>query len=190
MLEKQNEQSHNSNFESLEATAQLVPKYPQPKILLLDMQEETETILKAAGYQITVGSFGVPYKVNQCDGLAPVITNDNLPWNLAEQEIIVIDLLPNTIADKPIGKKHTSPGSYDWWASCNQGVIDPRPRSMAINQKVFDRILSHGGVFIVFAAARKSQELAGGSIKYGGFRKECDISSNNWSFLSILNSVK
>lgn len=189
MLEKQNEQSHNSKFESLEATAQLVPKYPQPKILLLDMQEETKTLLKAAGYQITVGSFGVPYKVAQCDDLAPVITNDDLPWNFAEQEIVVIDLLPNTIADKPIGEKRTSPGSHDWWASCNQGVIDPRPCSMATEQESFDRILSHGGVFIVFASARMSQELALGYIKYRSFVKERDISYNNWSFLSILDSV-
>lgn len=77
------------------------PKYSRPQILLLDMQPETGDTLKAAGYNVTVGSFGSPYQVDKHDGFEPVITNDDLPFHLSEQEVVVIDLLPND----PIARK-------------------------------------------------------------------------------------
>jgi hypothetical protein len=152
------------------------------------MQSETGDTLKAAGYNVTVGSFGSPYKVDKHDGFEPVITNDDLPLHLSEQEIVVIDLFPNDpIAQSP-EEKHTSPGENDWWASCSQGVIDPRPRSMAVNQEALDRILSHGGVFVIFAYPRHLQKLIWGHLEYGHLVETDKIPFDNWSFLSILNS--
>ena len=79
----------------------------------------------------------------------------------------------------------------DWWAKCSRGVIDPRPRAMAMVHDEFDRILQNGGAFVVFSDGRDNQELAwarhyGG---YNGFSIAQDIPFNNWSFLSILSNL-
>jgi hypothetical protein len=164
-------------------------KYPQPKILLIDMPSHAEVMLREAGYNVSVGSFGTPYKVPKTDKLLPVINHSALPINFTEQDIVVVDLaLPKAVDELP-GEKHTSDGQNDWWASCKWGIIDPRPRLMVQAQEDFDRILTHGGVFIIFAEQRISQKLAFGHIKYQAFVKESDISYDNWSFLSILDCM-
>ncbi len=118
----------------LESSDPPVMKYPTPKILLVDMKDQTEAVLKTEGYNVTTGSFGVSYKVPMDDNFKPIIMNGNLPPNYNEQEIIVIDLVPAAPLVQSQGEKHTSPGEHDWWASCNRGVIDPRPRFMAVTQ--------------------------------------------------------
>lgn len=187
MSEEKNEKSHDQKPKFSETIAESVLKYTKPKILLIDLQEEAETLLNAAGYNVTVGSFGCPYKVDKSDSLQPIITNENLPWNLSEQEIVVIDLLPNTPVEQVSGEKHTTPRENDWWASCSEGVIDPRPRSMLIQQKSFDRILEHCGVFIIFADIRRRQKQFLGHLNYGHFVEDREIPFDNWCFLSILN---
>jgi hypothetical protein len=160
-------------------------KYPQPKILLIDMDRETETVLKSAGYNVSVGSFGNPYKVHQNDSFFPVIANGSLPKNTSEQEIIVIDLAPYEILENPIGEKHVSMGEKDWWASCSIGFIDPRPRLMAEYQEDFDRILEYGGVFVIFATPRFYQITKWAYQDYfGNLKDDIRIKHDNWSFLS------
>ncbi len=164
-------------------------KFPRPKILLMDMEDETEVVLKAAGYNVSTGSFGVPYKVPKSDSFQPVIANGKLPPGFTEQEIIVIDLVPADPLENPRGEKHTSPGENDWWASCNSGVIDPRSRSMAYAQDFFNRIRSHGGTFIIFAHVRDLQKLIWGHT--GAYNQLVEVDKilyDNWCFLSVLDS--
>lgn len=167
-------------------------KYPKPKILLLDMDRDIESNLKDAGYNVSNGSFGIPYKVPKEDGYQPVIVNGSMPSDAAEQEIIIINLLPRNVLDKPIGEKATSPGENDWWASCKYGQIDPRPRRMAWIKDKFDRILKHGGVFIIFADDKKYQELIWGQIDFDNLKIEENLSPSvhNWCFLSELNYLE
>lgn len=134
------------------------PKYPRPKILLVDLENEAEHILKNAGYNVSSGTFGVPYHVLRDDDYSPVIPNGYLP-NFNEQEVVVVNLVPGNSLKGSIGQKVTSPGEPDWWASNTKGMIDPRPRLMAGVQSAADRILLHGGIFIVFADSRNRQEL-------------------------------
>lgn len=161
-------------------------KYDKPKILMIDTPEEATNALLNHGYNVSTGSFGNPYKVTQNDSYKPVICNWKLP-NITEQEIIIIDLEEPEILKEPKGKKHTSEGEDDWWASCNQGLIDPRPRAMRIHRKSFDRILSHGGLFVVFAKNREIQKMKFGHLY--GYPKTLtgqDINFDNWSFLGCL----
>jgi len=79
------------------------PKYPKPKILLLDLESEAESILKDAGYNVTSGSFGVPYKVPRDDNRSPVIPNGSLP-DFAEQEVVAVNLVPDDNLEGPSGK--------------------------------------------------------------------------------------
>ena len=43
-------------------------KYLSPKILLVDVEKDVETLLTTRGFNVTTGSFGTPYKVPKCQG--------------------------------------------------------------------------------------------------------------------------
>ena len=162
-------------------------KYDKPKILLIDTPEEATNALLNQGYNVSTGSFGNPYKVTQNDSYKPVICNHKLP-NVTEQEIIIIDLEEPEILKEPKGEKHTSDGENDWWASCNQGVIDSRPRAMLMCRRIFDRILNHGGLFVIFAKDRETQKMKFGHLYgYPETLTGQDIDFDNWSFLSSLD---
>lgn len=166
------------------------PKYQHPKILLIDTVPEIAETLTKDGYNVSNGTFGTPYKVHKDSGYQPVVVKAALP-NFTEQEIVVIDLVPDDPEAGPPAEKMTPARELDWWAKCSSGVIDPRPRAMAMVQDQFDRILDNGGAFIVFSDTRDRQKLVhaadyGG---YNGFSIERDIPYDNWSFLSILSNL-
>jgi len=161
-------------------------KYDKPKILLIDMPEEASNGLLKQGYNVSIGSFGNPYKVPISDSYQPIICNGSLP-NVTEQEIVIIDLKEPAILKEPKGEKHTSEGENDWWASCNQGVVDPRPRLMTWASDKFDRILNHGGLFVIFAKNRETQKMKMGYISHRYGLQGDSINFDNWSFLSCLD---
>jgi hypothetical protein len=171
-------------------TIQEQPKYPNPKILLIDMPGETEAVLQVEGYNVCTGSFGTPYRVEKSSRFYPVVSNGALPPNFVEQEIIVIDLEPVDVLDEMQGEKHFPLEENDWWASCVNGFIDPRPRLMLMSRDNLDRILSHGGVFIIFAQAPYPQEMKLGYTYGNNFIAEGELAYDNWSFLSILRGLE
>jgi hypothetical protein len=163
------------------------PKYPKPKILLIDIKDNSKDLLLSEGYNVSEGTFGTPYKVKKADSLLPVIINQPYP-DCYEQEIVVIDLVPGDSLDGPTEEKCVSDGENDWWASCSAGIIDPRPRAMAGVHEELDRILKYGGIFIVFAAPRLKYEFIWGYYEqFRGITKKSDIPYHNWSFLSTLH---
>ena len=192
MSNKKNSQPDNREPVSSKATDPTVPKYPRPKILLVDMELETELVLQDHGWNVTTGSFGTPYKVAKSDDYLPIVPNGNLPSDFAEQEIVVVELALATCLDGPRGEKFTSIGDKDWWASCNRGIIDPRPKMMVDARVPFGTILSHGGVFIVFADALITQNLieARGDLSIIRYQASRDrpLSSYNWSSILLSES--
>lgn len=165
-----------------------MPKYHHSKILMIDMKDDTETVLKTSGYNVIAGSFGVPYRVRKKD-IFPVIVNGSLLSNFTEQEIFIIDLCPADLLSQPIGEKHTSPGENDWWASCSEGIVDPRPRLMNEVKEYFDRTFEYGGIFIIFADCRNSPRVICGHQSYSGLIEKENIYCHNWGFLSILDAL-
>lgn len=163
------------------------PKYEKPKVLFIDLPRETLDIVRSAGFNALAGTFGSPYKVTLGDQYQPVVFKASLP-NYTEQEIIIIDLTAPETVDSPEGEKVASMGENDWWAKCSQGKIDPRPRVMGGVQEAFNRILDHGGLFVIFAKPRISQEIVWAKNRYGVFDIDRRIDVDNWSFLSILSS--
>ncbi len=159
-------------------------KYAKPKILLIDLPASVEARLRAEGFNAVAGTFGAPYKVPQNDQLQPVIAAAHLP-NHTEQEVIFIDLTPPDTLEAPEGGKATSAGELDWWAKCSRGEIDPRPRIMASVQGAFNRVLDHGGLFVVFAQPRTKPGFLHGRVIYGDFHFERHIPYDNWCFLSF-----
>ncbi|MEK6409495.1 MAG: hypothetical protein AABN34_21430 [Acidobacteriota bacterium] len=167
-----------------------VATYDKPKILLVDCDDEVETMLMSEGFNVRSGTFGRPYKREKADGYTPVIASFDLP-NYMEQEVVVIDLSPQEAAEGPERDKHVPDSEYDWWVKCNKGVINPQPRAMAFVQDAFDRILDSGGVFVVFAHAKSRQDLVFARISPNtrGLEIKFPIDYTNWSFLTILEDL-
>jgi hypothetical protein len=167
------------------SSEEFAPKFKKPKILLIDLPEEVLKGIQSLGFNASAGTFGSPYRVAKSDDYCPLISKHNLP-NYSEQDIIFIDLNPPKTLNKPVGEKLTSDGEPDWWAKCSQGKIDPRPRIMLFVQKSSDRIIQHGGLFVIFAQPRLHQDLIFGKKEFP-YRvdKIRDIEYDNWAFLSI-----
>ena len=163
-------------------------KYPRPKILLIDMKDDTETLLKAEGYNAVSGSFGVPYKTSINDGCSRVEFHKLRLRNYEEQEIIVLDLFPSNPTDELPKDIVTPPGKAYLWAKNSEGIIDPRPQVMDIVRSSFDRILKHSGLFIIFADARKFHNWIESSVdRHNRLISSKPVFVDNWCFLSTLN---
>lgn len=158
---------------------------PKPKILLINLPDKVSEGLKSKGFNVNVGTFGSPYKVEVSREITPVIERPNLP-NISEQEIIIIDLTAPDTLDKP-NYDYVETEEKQWWVSCSSGIIDPRFLFMSIISRSFDRILNHGGFFVIFAQNKKIEEYFYGrkNLSYGEKRER--KTHSNWSFLSILD---
>ena len=179
-ISKSNEEK--PSYEKIDSPESFL-KYPKPKISLMDLPKNILNSLKTAGYNVSTGTFGSPYKVELADGYKPVLGTPK--WsNITEQEIIFIDLTPPKTLDAPQGEKDTPNEENDYWVKCNIGVIDPRPLFMFAVHEHFDRILKHGGIFVIFAQPRLTQDLFWAKIKLNQLRIEDKINWDNWSFLS------
>lgn len=163
-----------------------IPKFAHPKIIMFDFPKRIVDAISTAGYNVISGTFGSPYKVEQSKQYQPVIGVPQCP-NCSEQEIIFIDLTSPKILDSPTGKKRTPNEENDFWAKCNFGNIDPRPKFMGIMQKDFDRILKHGGIFVIFAQPRSLQKLVWAKVDYSELKIKEKVPWDNWSFLSVLS---
>jgi len=174
-------------FENENPSKEFTPRYQKPKVLLIDLPHDClDYVQESTGYNVSEGTFGSPYKVDIGDNSLPVIAKAFIP-NYAEQEIIIIDLTPPTTTEGPQGEKIVSKGELDWWAKCSHGAIDPRPRVMVNVRNAFDRILYHGGFFVIFAQPILFQNLSLGKVSSCGYLEiEREINVDNWSFLSIL----
>jgi len=175
--------------EKVEMNPQSEFKYQRPKIFLVDLGDRVEEVLLSEGYRVTSGSFGRPYRVEMDSKYTPVIANYRLP-NYTEQEVVVINLFAGEPADGPEGEKMVPMGERDIWANSKDGVVDPRPRIMAISQSLSDRIFNSGGVFIVFSDHRIKQDLVTATATEYDLFSERQLDIDNWSFLSILSNLK
>lgn len=165
--------------------------HPKPKILMLDLDDDACDGLTRKGFNVRKGSFGKPYTVAKGGGFQPVIGKANLP-NYTEQEIVVVDLLAPKRDSGPQGEKHRPDSESDLWAKCDRGYIDPRVRAMWHVRDSFDRILSGGGAFVVFADAKQNQELQFAKVSRGQFRELYDVESfiaDIWDFLSACRNL-
>jgi hypothetical protein len=160
-------------------------RYPKPKIVLIDMKDDSMSVLTFAGYNVATGTFGSCYNVTERSDQYQIVREHYDVPNYAEQEVVVIDLAPGPIKEGA-SDLDAIMGNYYYWAKCNRGVIDSRPAAMGRFRDAFDRILDHGGVFIVFAddpvtadvvfAKRSAKYIEPGGVTYG-----------LWSFLSIFD---
>jgi hypothetical protein len=155
----------------------------------MDLKDNSAEVLSSRGYNVESGDFGTPYRVAKRDSLEPVIPNAQLPTAF-EHDIVVIDLIASDPLKGPQGEKVVSAGESDWWESSSRGIIDPRPRAMVSVVTQLDRILQHGGVFVVFTSPRLTCGFWLGRLVDRGYQRGVegkDVPFDNWSFLSVLS---
>lgn len=178
----------SESVERAAAEALNTPKYPRPKILLMDLDAETEDTLKRAGYNVETGSFGAPVKVPARSEHLSVPIARAAP-NETEQEIIVLDNGPL----EPVERDLPDPveGEELFWQLANKGTLDPRPISMFGHQyRSFNRILDHGGVFICFVDREIKNEYLFAKQEWGQLEEQQHLTASNWEFLSVVQKVK
>jgi hypothetical protein len=162
-------------------------RFPKPKILLVDLTEAADSRLSTAGFNVQSGTFGRPYKVQQSDKYVPVIEQPHLP-NHTEQEVVIIDLKSLEPLSEQKAPTDIPEGVHGWFAKANRGIIDPRPTVMGRICDDWNRILSSGGVFVIFAEPRHQQTLVLATVRRGRIDDEREIPFDNWSFLSMLST--
>jgi hypothetical protein len=172
--------------------AEVGPKYPRPKILVVDAPEITSALLER-GYAAVSGSFGQPVVVPAGEGYRPLRLTPELLPGYTEQEIVVADLggpAPRQYDDQPA--ERPGPGVQTVWAPVASGLVDPRPAMMLVVRDAMNRIYQHGGVFIIFAAARYDPQCLlnaldrSGNLSPYGARP---LYAHNWSLLSELDRL-
>ncbi len=147
-------------------------------------------MIREGGYTVVEGTFGEPRTVDRRPaGYRHVESEARLP-NYTEQEIIVADLA-RPAAKEPVKADPGPPPADDSvWASCESGVIDPRPRVMRMVQKDFDRIYGHGGVFIFLTDMRlDSNYVVASPGPSGGVYVKNELPWDNWGCLSRLDRM-
>lgn len=162
-------------------------QYPKPKIILIDLDEETELKLKGKGFNIITGSFGKPYKVDKKDDYDFIYSDYQLP-DLREQEIIIIDQSSKDFLESYPESKITRDGDSDIRVRLIDGLVDPRPICMFLNSDNFSTIWKHGGIFIVFADRQFHNEYLYSKKGSYGWLNEKELNVNLWSFLNFLNN--
>lgn len=162
-----------------------MPKYPKPKILLIDVDNGFAKVLRDAGYNVAVGTFGTPYRVRKSNNLHYVsLSSFRLP-NYEEQEIVIANILEPDPADS-LPADEPGEGVKVSWQAGTTGLIDPRPLAMSFVRDASDKILSHGGIFIVFATAREGTTYCYGTtydLRHGTYTPQ---RCSNWDFLTEL----
>jgi hypothetical protein len=154
----------------------------KPKILLIDTSPETESLLKSDWSSVASGTFGPIYPCPRRENKSlPAIQASSLPPDRSEAEIVAIDLTNVSLKAYPVFEDMAAFGSNDFWASCASGRIDARPLAMSLVHTDFDRIVTHGGVFFVFAHPRRESRYV---------REYKPFVLDDYAFLGYLDSER
>ncbi|MEQ9029996.1 MAG: hypothetical protein RLP44_14895 [Aggregatilineales bacterium] len=162
-------------------------KYPSPKVLLIDLDEEVSQHLKQKGFNISEGSFGKPYKVaaRSKSNIAKyhLFTNGRMPDHYAESQIVIINLEMPELLPEPLGDERVTPDGDPVLVNAPFGYVDPRPDFMWLINEDFQRIYNHNGIFIIFAGPKISTEPL--NLDIDGYYPHW---INTWCFLPMLST--
>jgi len=166
------------------------PRYPKPKILLMDIDSSVGAYLRKKGFNIADGSFGRKYEISQLR-ISGIRDNSRIPKNYAESDIVIVDLLQNHNIPEPEECDFIidAEGRPEILIDTLSTVIDPRPIIMKRTQSNFDKILGHKGVFVIFSANKSTITGAdfGATLPVAKLQRDFDL--NTWSFLSVLSGT-
>lgn len=164
------------------------PKYPRPKVLLIDLPDDVNELVAAAGYHVTKGTFGSSWSNDPPEGgWMPISVDTALP-NHGEQEIIVADLATPALRE-PLQPRPVPPGETALYVKLNRTVVDLRPIGMLWTRKDFQRSYEHGANFLLFASPEQADEFQLARRTYSSIESVETLDVTNWSLLTRLDDV-
>lgn len=158
------------------------PIHTKPKIILLDLHENTVCELQKQGLNVAFGTLGRPYNVQRGSGYVRLESSGRYP-NYTEQEIVVVDLeAPEPAKDLPQSDPppETEP---QWWAHAGSGIVDPRPMAMVGLQEHSRRIYESGGAFVAFVTPRQLAKFQLGHVEYRKLQVQNEQEFDSWGLL-------
>ncbi len=165
-------------------------KYPIPRILLIDLDAQVQANLRQAGFNVISGTFGSPYRVNRQYTHFEVRQNRKLPKEYSDSHVVVLNLTAPQILNESTGDfAHRGVNKGFVFMGGTREVFDPRLYSMWTLKDTFGKILSHGGLFIVFAEHKVVDEIFLGEFVGRNFFEKDSVSVNSWGFLSVLKRI-
>jgi hypothetical protein len=161
--------------------------YAHPKIMVLGFPDAMAEKLSSLGYATCVGDIGATYYFSRQNTLSAVPSTSGMPHDYKEQEIIVIDLNQSRLSIDYADVPRLAPGVEGWWFSRKDGEINTTSLIAHPLKDDFDRIVKSGGIFVVFANAKKTNDFFFG-YTYGStkFQENNRLSVHNWGFLESL----
>lgn len=164
--------------------------YPKPLLLLVDTDKQVSECLRTAGYDVTVGTFGRTFTVDNEDRHYPVPLDYSMPQHYTEREIVVVDLLPGggSCPGVQVGLDLARKLDNDLFVSGKPGYVDSRLLAMQVLRPDLDRILQHGGVFVIFTAAKTMSEYYEATPQ-GGRKGTPSFTATTWDMLTVLGGV-
>ena len=173
------------------AKPQSSPKFDRPNILLIDMDRKCEAALSSAGYNVSMGTFGIPFEVPRSDALYRASLDSHCLPNLEEQDIIILNMAPPSALTGPYGGPPPL-GVEQLWQRADAGIIDPRPISMTYAAPIMNKLVRHNRVMIALAAARDEIIYHLGT-KYSAARNvsiTMEYNYSNWSCSDHCKSMR
>ena len=171
-----------------DAQISITAKYPRPKILVIDAPD-IQSALTQKGYTAASGTFGRPMIAPPESGYIAIRSTAELPGH-TEQQVVIADLIgPEAEPTKTKSSEPPPPGVRTLWAPLDHGLVDPRPAAMLGVRADMDRILKHGGIFILFAAPRSNPRYKVAELtSYGSLDPYSaqEMHADNWSLLTDL----
>jgi hypothetical protein len=165
-----------------------LPSFDKPRILLVDIDPDSVTALRDAGFNVTVGSLGTPTVVKPSVDLLAVSFDSVSLKGLEEQEIVVV----NTRRPPSVNQSITRPnkGLSGVFQAGNLGFIDPRPLAMRHVRGECERILEHGGIFILIMSSEYEITYFDGVQRDFDVRADKQFELSNWSLLTEVNRLQ
>lgn len=163
--------------------------YHLPNIFLIDTDDSVYKALKSKWASIGVGTLGIPYEVPTDSDWRPVVQHRELV-KYQESDLIIIDLTSKTLALTAQGGKHRPEDEIDLWAKCDKGWIDARVRTVLSAKENFNRIVTSGGVLIIFAGPDSPMAFQWASAGYRDLATKERIDGGIWNFIDSMEDIE
>lgn len=172
------------------------PLQERPLICLIDLEENTVEALQLKGFNCTEASLGTPIHIPNIKNKEHrlCLPNQELPANLHEHDIVILDLLDCESIDYDenehvhLGTKE--PKQVYFVCEYPQTIFDPRPLVSNHLAKDIEEIQTKESIIIIFSSERESIDYHPVAILPHGFKRGEGITFDNYSWWSGVPSTQ
>ena len=164
----------------------------KPLICLIDIEDEVVSNLKKKGLNVKSGTLGKAINVPNEDSYSTrnhkCLLNYNLPENLHEYEVIILDLedkgtIPYNVEEHT--NEHIVGSSNRYlYSKYPETIFDPKPYVSSILQSKIAEIIGHEVILIIFATAFVRREYQIAKITGSKIIHDDTLFYDNYSFCS------